>query len=199
MTIQSIVLHHTATSGIGDGGQEWSAIMTACKQRRGSPYICDYHYGIGPTGVLFYGQPISHPCWHSGDDLINQSSLAVACIGNFQETTMPVLQLNRLLGLIRELKNTFPGARFIFHFEIVSTLCPGKHYPIKEVMKIVKSTSRFWDVPDTHLFYPAIELVSSKGIMKGDLEGSFRPDEGITRGEMAQVLANALSQRSLLE
>lgn len=40
-------------------------------------------------------------------------------------------------------------------------------------MKIVKSKSRFWDVPDTHLFYPAIQLVTDKGIMTGDLEEPF--------------------------
>lgn len=194
MNIGTIVLHHTATRGSGDGEQEWNAMMSACQQRRGSNYLCDYHYGIGPGGKLFCGQPISSPCWHCGNDEINQSSLAVACIGNFEEQVMSSAQKNRLIQLIRELKALYPQANLKFHKEIVPTLCPGKNFPYTEVIRFQLPALRFKDVPTTYLFYPAIEQIAQKEIMKGDSEGTFRPSDPVTRGELAQVMVNFLTQ-----
>ena len=189
----AIVLHHTATGGVGDGSEEWNTIISVCKQRRGSTYICDYHYGVGPTGKLFCGQPVSNPCWHCGNDEINKVSLAVACIGNFEEYLMPLTQKNRLIQLIRDLKVLYPNAKLMFRKEIVATLCPGKYYPYTEVLNYQLPAIRFPDVPHSYLFYPAIELVAQKGIMNGDSEGTFRPFDPVTRGELAQVMVNFLT------
>lgn len=196
MNIDYIVLHHTASAGITDGEKEWNAIKSACQQRRGSNYICDYHYGIGPTGNLYPGQPTNQPCWHCGDDDINNRSLAVACVGNFEEHQMPVLQKNRLIQYLQDLKAQYPKAKIMFHKEIVATLCPGKYYPYAEIRNLNDQVpgQRFTDVSTTYLFYPAIEAVVKKGIMNGDSEGTFRPNDPVTRGELAQVIANFLTQ-----
>jgi hypothetical protein len=194
MKISAIVLHHTATRGAGDGSEEWNSIISLCKQRRGSPYICDYHYGVGPYGALLTGQPLSSPCWHCGDDSINNASLAVACIGNFEDRIMPSAQRVRLIQLIRDLKTQHPDAKIMFHKEIVPTLCPGKHYPYSEINNLLLPSLRFRDVPTSNIFYPAIEVVAQKGIIKGDTEGTFRPGDPVTRGELAQVMVNFLTQ-----
>jgi len=77
--------------------------------------------------------------------------------------------------------------------EIVATLCPGKYYPYTEVLNYQLPTLRFRDVPHSYIFYPAIELIAQKGIMNGDSEGTFRPGDPVTRGELAQVMVNFLT------
>jgi hypothetical protein len=188
--INYIVLHHTASQGIGDGSVEWNQICHNCHQVRGGDYLCDYHYGIGPTGILFEGQLESNPSWNCGNDDINYETIAVACIGNSELNPMSGPQKNRLFQTVRELKLRFPQAKVMLHQEIVPTLCPGKNYPIKELLAFIQPITFFSDLKTSHLFYKAIQYVVAQGLMKGDSEGTFRPTDPITRGELAQVLWN---------
>lgn len=194
MEIKTIVLHHTASAGKGSGGDEWNQICQACSVKRGSTYICDYHFGIGPTGQVFDGQPIDRPAWHSGNDDINDASLAVACIGNFEENPMGVQQEKALIALVVQLKNRYPLACVMLHKEIVATLCPGRFFPARKVIDAIygQNKYKFSDLPVSNIFHKAIMAIVEKGIMHGDSasEGTFRPDDPVTRGELAQVLYN---------
>ena len=49
------------------------------------------------------------------------------------------------------------------------------------------------DVPDTDSDYEAITTLTELGIMEGFEDGSFRPDDTITRAEAAKVMVLALS------
>lgn len=197
MEIKTIVLHHTASQGKGDGSLEWKAICDACQHTRRAKYpnyICDYHFGVGPTGEIFLGQQLNDPAWHSGNDDINLSSLAVACIGNFEENPMGIQQYNALVDLVVKIKNENPKAVIKLHKEIVPTLCPGRFYPAKKLIDQIygQNKYKFSDLPSSHLFYKAIMAIVEKGIMHGDGagEGTFRPNDPVTRGEFAQVLYN---------
>jgi hypothetical protein len=191
--IHYLVLHHTATTGLGDGSAEWAQIMATCQTKRGPTYRCDYHYGIGPTGVRFEGQWESLVAYHSGDDPINNHSLGIACIGNLERNDIPAPQQRTLLKTLLELRLRFPGVKLMLHREIVATLCPGKYFPEQEVKLYFTKGSRFSDVSPEHLFCQAIEAVVAKGLMNGDQEGTFRPNDPVLRGELAQVLWNWMS------
>jgi hypothetical protein len=188
--ITYLILHHTASPGAGDGSAEWTQICKNCQLVRGGAYLCDYHYGIGPTGVLFEGQLESNPSWNCGNDDINYESIAVACIGNFEVNLMSSAQKNRLFQTVRELKLRFPDAKVMLHKEIVPTLCPGKNYPTQELLACIQPVKFFSDVKTSNLFYKAIQYVANLGLMNGDSEGTFRPTDPVTRGELAQVLYN---------
>jgi hypothetical protein len=54
------------------------------------------------------------------------------------------------------------------------------------------STATFADVPTTHLYFRAIEALAASGITSGCGSGNFCPDQGVTRGELAKFLSNAL-------
>jgi hypothetical protein len=195
MNIKTIVLHHTATHGLGDGEFEWEAIKEACQKKRRAiypHYVCDYHYGVGPTGIIFNGQPPTTNSWHCGIDAINVESLAVACIGNFEENPMTEQQYKGLLGLIQKIRNMYPLAVIRGHNEIVATACPGRFYPFRRLLDECKYKTQFSDVPPYYPFYTAIREVVAKGIMHGDSprEGTFRPSDPVTRGELAQVIYN---------
>ena len=46
----------------------------------------------------------------------------------------------------------------------------------------------FSDVPAGHWAYDAIHYVAGKGIASGYADGTFRPNNPITRGQMAKIL-----------
>ena len=49
----------------------------------------------------------------------------------------------------------------------------------------------FDDVAETSLFYPALVTLQGAGIVNGYPDGTFRPNENVTRGEIANILAGA--------
>ena len=51
--------------------------------------------------------------------------------------------------------------------------------------------SGFTDVSESSTFYPALITLQGEGIIRGYTGGQFRPDQSITRGEIAIILANA--------
>ncbi len=52
-------------------------------------------------------------------------------------------------------------------------------------------TITFTDVPPDQTFYTYIQCLACKGIISGYLDGSFRPNNEITRGQIAKVVSNA--------
>ncbi len=50
----------------------------------------------------------------------------------------------------------------------------------------------FTDVPAGHRFAPAIDDLSSRGIILGFADGSFRPDASVTRQQFAKMIVGAL-------
>jgi subtilisin family serine protease len=49
----------------------------------------------------------------------------------------------------------------------------------------------FTDVPETNTFYANIKCLACKGILGGYSDGTFRPNNDITRGQIAKVVSNA--------
>jgi hypothetical protein len=52
-------------------------------------------------------------------------------------------------------------------------------------------TITFSDVPTTDTFYPWIRCLACRGIISGYADGTFRPNNNITRGQIAKMVANA--------
>ncbi|HMA37944.1 MAG TPA: S-layer homology domain-containing protein [Chloroflexia bacterium] len=55
----------------------------------------------------------------------------------------------------------------------------------------------FTDVPPTHPFYGAIETAVAHGILSGYADGTFRPANAATRGQIAKLVAGALPAAAL--
>jgi N-acetylneuraminic acid mutarotase len=52
-------------------------------------------------------------------------------------------------------------------------------------------TITFTDVPPGHTFYTFIQCLACKGIISGYSDGTFRPNNEITRGQIAKLVSNA--------
>jgi hypothetical protein len=142
-----LVLHHSATDatlGIGDseGAALWAAIERNHQKRwaKTAPdYVCDYHFGLGPTGVVFAGQPLAMVAFNCGNARINAVSIAVCFLGNFQVARMPAAQYAAGVQLLRLLsaRHVIPLPRLMLHREVPSertgipgfTACPGRWFP----------------------------------------------------------------------
>ncbi len=55
----------------------------------------------------------------------------------------------------------------------------------------VGTLPRFIDVPPGSTFYTYIECLASRGIIGGYSDGTFRPDNFVTRGQLSKIVANA--------
>ena len=61
-------------------------------------------------------------------------------------------------------------------------------------MMVVGTGASYDDVTSEHN-QEAIEVLQTVGIMTGDNEGNFNPDEYVTRNEMAVIMCNLLDYR----
>lgn len=63
-----------------------------------------------------------------------------------------------------------------------------KEFNIKYIEEDMKM-ARFKDVPEEHWAYEAIEDLAKKGIINGYKDGTFKPEQPITRAEMATIIS----------
>jgi hypothetical protein len=50
---------------------------------------------------------------------------------------------------------------------------------------------QFTDVPADSTFYPFIQCLACRGLLGGYADGTFRPGNAVTRGQLAKLVANA--------
>lgn len=63
---------------------------------------------------------------------------------------------------------------------------------------ISPNQSRFWDVPETHWAYQAIETLAAKRVISGVGYGLFAPGQYITRRHLSYMVTNALPEATSL-
>jgi hypothetical protein len=49
----------------------------------------------------------------------------------------------------------------------------------------------FSDVPPTNTFYPFVRCLACRGILVGYADGTFRPNNNVTRGQLSKIVSNA--------
>jgi hypothetical protein len=90
------------------------------------------------------------------------------------------------------------------HKWFAATACPGAYleskfpYIANEVNKRLEKENvnmKFKDVPETHWAYEAIEELSEMGIINGYEDGTFKPDEAVTRAELATMLDRYINKK----
>lgn len=126
----TIVLHHAAikTASADD-------IHRAHLQRDNGTWAgIGYHLYIRKDGSIHRGRPL----WASGAHVLNENwhTVGVCVEGNYDvETAMPAAQLNAVRDALRYLKGIYPNAAIKCHRDMQATACPGRYYPLAEVLK----------------------------------------------------------------
>ncbi|MCX8095824.1 MAG: peptidoglycan recognition protein family protein [Caldisericia bacterium] len=186
MKIEYIVIHHSGIKNSdGDSYLLWESIKKnhQAKYKSRYPwYISDYHFSITKDLRIFNGNPITLPCFHSGDDFINFRSLSICFFGNFDLEILDRKQFEIGVLKITEVAKEFSIStkRILKHSDIVPTSCPGKNFPFEELKEKVESNLKInWKEE-------AIEFVKKKNWVKND----HKPTEIVDFGTLAQILKN---------
>lgn len=210
MKIKAFVLHHTATSvgRLGDGSDLVETLGHLAKQKSEGRFAHYYHTLIGSGGKVFsplsWDQVAPHCGIDRGDPIqdpsgvCNQNSIALCCIGNFDQEKMPEAQYQSLLNICIHAKQQHPLAFFKLHRDLVATQCPGRNFPFQRLYGEIKhqldapSSAPVKDIPAGSWFEHAVTFCISRNILSCDSEGRFRPLAPVNRAELAQALMNLL-------
>ncbi|MDD6565001.1 MAG: N-acetylmuramoyl-L-alanine amidase [Clostridiales bacterium] len=126
-----VVLHHAAAK--------------AC-----SPYQVDswhkangwtgigYHYFVRKDGTIYRGRPE----WATGAHAQgkNHESIGICAEGNYdEEYIMPDAQKDSIQELLRDIKLRYPNTTVKGHRNVGATSCPGKYYPLSEMMTFYRN------------------------------------------------------------
>lgn len=96
---------------------------------------CGYHFYIRYDGSIYEGRPVEMVGAHAIG--FNSGSIGVCFEGNFEEEVMGEKQKKAGRDLYNYLYKIYrvPAYR---HGELMSTLCPGKHFPFDEITTLKK-------------------------------------------------------------
>ena len=128
-----IVLHHaaahTCTAQQIDNwhkGNGWSGI--------------GYHFFIRKDGSIYRGRPEWAVGAHASGR--NSDTIGVCVEGNYEEEkTMPQTQKNSVKEILHYLKGKYPKAELKGHRDVGATDCPGKYYPMSEMVNYFNNES----------------------------------------------------------
>jgi len=73
----------------------------------------------------------------------------------------------------------------------VSTPPPTATSPAASSPTPTRCAVSFRDVPSGHTFYAAVQCLACRGIISGYADGTFKPDNLVTRGQLAKIVSNA--------
>lgn len=139
----AIVLHHTAASH-GSVESIHEAHLKR-KDKSGNPWMgIGYHFVIGNGNGMGDGEIQPTFRWreqihgaHAGIREYNQSGIGITLIGNFEKEPPTDAQLGAVKNLVAQLKRKYhiPDDRIVGHGKLKATACPGKLFPLEEVIR----------------------------------------------------------------
>lgn len=94
-----------------------------------------YHYYVRKDGSIYRGRPENMAGAHCNG--INSISIGICAEGNFSEETMPNVQKQALIELVKDIKSRYDIKWVRGHKEILSTSCPGTNFPLEEIKNVI--------------------------------------------------------------
>lgn len=156
-----------------------------------------YHFVVRTNGDIERGRPQGSVGAHAGATA-NSDSIGVCLLGNFEEHEPTNRQIDSLVKLINYLGEQYGELEIKGHSDVMNTSCPGRYFPWDVLRKRLKEAKKmagkyFKDVPDDAWYADDINKMYEEGLLKGHEDGTFRPEEPITRAE------HAVTMRRLIE
>lgn len=185
-----IIIHHSATTQ-GD-----AETFRKAHKAKGWKDI-GYHYVIGNgtgsgDGEVETGRAETEEGAHAKG--YNTKSIGVCLVGNFDVTKPTAAQWVSLKSLCRAImaRYNIPPLGILGHGEVAATNCPGKYMDVSKLIVEVSGVEKT-DYKG-HWAESAIEAVKAAGIMSGYPDGTFRPDQSVTRAELAAVVGKLIER-----
>lgn len=138
-----VVIHHSAT----DSGSVESIHREhrSRRDRNGQPWLgIGYHFVIGNGSGMSDGEISATFRWreqlhgaHCGSLRHNGRGIGICLIGNFEEdkpTEAQIASVSRLLGALTD-RYSIPGSRVLGHDQVRATACPGRWFPLREIVE----------------------------------------------------------------
>lgn len=148
-----IVVHHSVTPPDKDNLWTIQLIRETHKKNGLSPDgRMAYHWLVFANGATHEGRPIDTVGYHAGNWDVNTRSVAICCIGNFQNDHLTGQQEKTLGRLLREIKAKYnvPRQNIRLHREIKPTACPGVNIT-QAVIDVVLSEPSMPDAKDKRI------------------------------------------------
>jgi len=190
-----IIIHHSATR---EGNAE--AFRNHHKNVNGWRDI-GYHYIIGNgsqsgDGQVEKGRAENESGAHCNVDRMNYRSIGICLVGNFQEQRPTAAQMESLRRLCRDIMGRYkiPSSKILGHGEVkgAATACPGRNFDMNTFCKQLEEKKMDYK---GHWAESSIEKVKQEGLMSGFPDGSFKPDEPVTRAQLATVIAKLIERK----
>jgi len=126
-----LVLHHAAASTC--------TIQDVHRWHLGNGWIgCGYHYFVRKDGSIWRGRDEDAVGAHSSG--YNDVSIGICAEGDFEQETMPDVQKQAIIELVRWIVSRYPNIAIKKHKDLNATLCPGKNYPFDEIVSAATGT-----------------------------------------------------------
>lgn len=175
-----LIIHHSAT----DKGN--AEVFRKNHKDKGWKDI-GYHYVIGNgtysgDGEIEKGRPHHEVGAHTKG--YNGKSLGFCLVGNFEKYPPTQAQMKSLISLLRQLMQEYniPPVNVLGHKEVNSTACPGAHFDLEGLRRALSIDYT------GHWAEASIKKAIDAGIMKGYGDGTWRPEQPVTRAELAVIL-----------
>ncbi len=151
-----------------------------------------YHFFVRKDGRVYRGRPINSVGVHVYGK--NSRSVGICAEGDYhnKDKTMPQAQKRAIIELVSYLKGIYPNAKVVGHGEIGDSNCPGRYYPLEEIKAGEVSTVANFKDTSGHYAEKHISELKAMGVVNGDENGNFRPNDTVTRGDVAIMVRNAI-------
>jgi hypothetical protein len=133
----------------------------------------------------------------AGVTSMNSTVISVGFQGHYDKMKeMPQAQYLAGCELINYLKSIVPSIKLVAgHRYWENKSCPGKYFPLEEMIKMADTISRIKDYDKiADWAKSSVMNVVNEGIMIGDEQGQFNPTAPLTRQEVAVVLDRLLQK-----
>ena len=187
-----IILHHSATPD-GLVLKDFDAIKRYHMEVNGWRDI-GYHWVVERIdGVLtaIPGRPEADDGAHCLRH--NSDAIGVCVVGDYTKAPPDDETYRFVAALCKQIKTRHPIKEVGGHRDYYATACPGNFFDVEKVRQYVKEGHTVEDIKG-RWSEESINLVVKSGLMKGYPDGSFKPEQPVTREELATVLARIIKE-----
>ena len=190
----AIVVHHLDA--------QWDVNRVHAEHIRRGWNGIGYNFHVSKTGVISEGRGMEFVGSHTNPPAgTNSTTIGIGCEGQYDsvDCEMPDVQFNALVWLIKHLRGIYGDIPVRGHNEFAghsSNDCPGQFFPLTEIKQLkfrgLDGEKVVFNDTNGHWAEQTINELFKMGIVNGDGDGNFRPNDTATRAEVAAMIRNAV-------